>query len=79
MSVLFRAAILMACVLSSEGFLPPAAVSSVRGESTASALGMATWSNGQAIKEYQDFLASGEYERYIVDEHLCPSYCYSQY
>lgn len=27
---------------------------------SSSALGMATWSNGQAIREYQDFLASGE-------------------
>lgn len=30
--------------------------------SSPSALGMATWSNGQAIKEYQDFLSTGKSE-----------------
>mmetsp|Transcript_29391 Transcript_29391/g.61078 ORF Transcript_29391/g.61078 Transcript_29391/m.61078 type:complete len:411 (-) Transcript_29391:61-1293(-) len=35
---------------------------------SSSALGMATWSNGQAIREYQDFLASGKNELDMKDD-----------
>lgn len=63
MSYLFAAVVLVGVQLS-EGFHVPAVVSLLRGNhrigsTTSSMLGMATWSNGQAIKEYQDFLASG--------------------
>ena len=56
---------------SSLAFHMPAAVSVYRGSTTrssnaqieftttSSALQMATWSNGQAIQEYKDFLATG--------------------
>jgi len=36
--------------------------------SSPSALGMATWSNGQAIKEYQDFLSTGRSELQKEDD-----------
>ncbi len=64
MTLLIYAAIILVGIQLSEGFHFPAAVSllrrnNIRLGSTSSVLGMATWSNGQAIKEYQDFLASG--------------------
>ena len=58
---------------SSLAFNMPAAVKVYRGRTTrssneqkdftttSSALQMATWSNGQAIQEYKDFLATGNY------------------
>ena len=71
--MMFSCAIFMVCSImmtSSLAFHMPAAVSVHRGSTTrssnaqieftrSSALQMATWSNGQAIQEYKDFLATG--------------------
>lgn len=54
-------AIFMAGVASSRGFTIPTGVSPSLAPHSSSALG-ATWSNGQAIREYQDFLATGKSE-----------------
>ena len=70
---MFSCAIFMVCSImmtSSLAFHMPAAVSVHRGSTTrlsnaqieftrSFALQMATWSNGQAIQEYKDFLATG--------------------
>lgn len=68
----------MASILSSQAFCIPDVSSSIGGNirptavvsqcksplvhSKSTSLGMATWSNGQAIKEYQDFLDTGKSE-----------------
>ncbi|KAL7535640.1 hypothetical protein ACHAWF_005220 [Thalassiosira exigua] len=56
----------MATILSTVAFHIPLATSkiggSVRPSATTSSALEATWSNGQAIREYQDFLASGKSE-----------------
>lgn len=80
MVFVFRGAVVMASILSSQGFRTPMVAHLVRGKSRpsnvasqfappscsrsspSSALGMATWSNGQAIQEYKDFLATGKSE-----------------
>lgn len=77
MTVLFATVLMAVVMMPSRAFHIPSSSSSslslskirrdtrritAEGASSSSALGMATWSNGQAIQEYKDFLASGKSE-----------------
>jgi len=55
----------------SHAFSSPSPFSWRSSLSSSSSLGMATWSNGQAIREYQEFLATGKQEVEMRED--CPS------